>query len=434
MNQGPRKLLTFFLPFLLLVAALAASAEEFEWSWDQGESIVDEEISEAGEEGFEFSAELGEEGPEAIEDAERIQEGPTKAIDTAAYGELLEKNLELRRKIAEASGSAKITRNENERLSREVNDLGQRIGRLTLVIRDLEKEKSSSLKSLNKVLELESLLAGAKEERDRLGNELDALQERITGLRTEQVEPAPAVTAMVRPGSDLFRQIEKENILLKDKLVEIETKRQKAVEAWQGIVKKGEEADGKVKRASEKQKEMKKELAEARSVGKQQRQEINKLLKKMPDLEKELSELKTTLKKKDTAFTAGEMDIATLKSELQMREHRLIKAERMTALLEKAREEVRQVSDTEKRDMHYNMAAVYAKEGKFRDAEREYLRALRLDPADAVVHYNLGILYDDNLNNKRRAAMHYRRFLKLSPHSEDVDAVKDWLMRIEMNR
>ena len=120
--------------------------------------------------------------------------------------------------------------------------------------------------------------------------------------------------------------------------------------------------------------------------------------------------------------------------ELQKREQRLIKAERMTAVLEKARDDVAQVSERERRDMHYNMAVVYAKEGRLREAEGEYLRALQIDPNDPAVHYNLGILYDDELNDKGKAAMHYRKYLKLSPHGSDVDAVKSWLLKIEMGQ
>ena len=66
------------------------------------------------------------------------------------------------------------------------------------------------------------------------------------------------------------------------------------------------------------------------------------------------------------------------------------------------------------------------------EAEQEYLKALRIDPTDAFCHYNLGILYDDELGSKRRAAMHYRRYLLLAPYSPDVDHGQEWLNRLEM--
>ena len=91
-----------------------------------------------------------------------------------------------------------------------------------------------------------------------------------------------------------------------------------------------------------------------------------------------------------------------------------------------------QVNNSEKRDMHYNMAVVYAKEHRFKDAEIEYLKALRLDPTDAAVHYNLGILYDDELDEKLKASVHYRKYLRLAPHAPDVNDVRGWLLAIDM--
>jgi len=91
---------------------------------------------------------------------------------------------------------------------------------------------------------------------------------------------------------------------------------------------------------------------------------------------------------------------------------------------------VAQISDRERRDMHYNMAVVYAKEGRYIEAEAEYLRALRIDPSDAVVHYNLGILYDDELNDPGRRSC-TTGIPETQSACSDVDAVKGWLLKIE---
>jgi len=165
---------------------------------------------------------------------------------------------------------------------------------------------------------------------------------------------------------------------------------------------------------------------------KDQKKTVGNLLGRMPKMENDLADLQKKVTEKDSALEKKERDLATLKEELAQRENRLIKAERMNALLDRTKEEVRQVSEKEKRDMHFNMATVYAKEGRFREAEEEYLRALKVDPTDADSHYNLAILYDEELHDQRRAAMHYRRYLKLRPNAPDVDIVKDWLLNLEM--
>ena len=74
------------------------------------------------------------------------------------------------------------------------------------------------------------------------------------------------------------------------------------------------------------------------------------------------------------------------------------------------------------------MAVVYAKEGRAMDAEREYLRALKLDPTDPAVHYNLGILYEEQLNKIHKAVLHYKKYIQLAPFAKDVDTVRQWLI------
>jgi tetratricopeptide (TPR) repeat protein len=127
-----------------------------------------------------------------------------------------------------------------------------------------------------------------------------------------------------------------------------------------------------------------------------------------------------------------EEEVASLQVELEKREHRLARAERVADVLEQTRSEVEQAQQMQRLNMHYNMASVYAREGRFAEAEYEYLQALRLDPSDADVHYNLGILYDDQLEQPEKALLHYRRYLQLNPHGEDADSVRNWVMRLEM--
>jgi hypothetical protein len=53
---------------------------------------------------------------------------------------------------------------------------------------------------------------------------------------------------------------------------------------------------------------------------------------------------------------------------------------------------------------------------------------------DADSHYNLGILYDEQFHDQRRAAVHYRRYLKLRPTAPDVDIVRNWLRDIDLDK
>ncbi|MBU0604761.1 MAG: tetratricopeptide repeat protein [Candidatus Omnitrophica bacterium] len=86
----------------------------------------------------------------------------------------------------------------------------------------------------------------------------------------------------------------------------------------------------------------------------------------------------------------------------------------------------------ERIDMHFNLAILYDKNGLYRDAEREYLKCLRIDPKDAGVHYNIAILYDDKINNNSKAMYHYRKFLALRPMGDTAERVRDWITKLEL--
>jgi tetratricopeptide (TPR) repeat protein len=78
-------------------------------------------------------------------------------------------------------------------------------------------------------------------------------------------------------------------------------------------------------------------------------------------------------------------------------------------------------------DSHYNMGCVFRACNQYRRAEEEFLKVLALNPDDAGTHYNLGVLYDDNLRNRPKARLHYQRFVELSPQDPDAGKVQEWL-------
>lgn len=80
---------------------------------------------------------------------------------------------------------------------------------------------------------------------------------------------------------------------------------------------------------------------------------------------------------------------------------------------------------------HYNMGCVYKASRQYDRAEAEFLKALEIEPDDASVHFNLGILYDDDLGKKDKARTHYNRFIELAPNDKDVQQVQEWLALLD---
>ncbi len=78
-----------------------------------------------------------------------------------------------------------------------------------------------------------------------------------------------------------------------------------------------------------------------------------------------------------------------------------------------------------------NLGEVYRRLKQYEAAETAYLRAVLSNPGYAEAHYNLGILYDNHLNKRKQAAMHYRKYLELKPRSADAVQVGQWLSAVE---
>ena len=75
----------------------------------------------------------------------------------------------------------------------------------------------------------------------------------------------------------------------------------------------------------------------------------------------------------------------------------------------------------------YNTGLADAENHKFKLARIEYEKALKVAPNDSDTHYNLAILYDDHLNNKKKAIEHYRAYLRLRPNAQDAAKVRYWI-------
>jgi tetratricopeptide (TPR) repeat protein len=352
------------------------------------------------------------------------------------YNQLLRENLDLRKKLETASQEEEKVTGENSRLQSEIRELEGKIAEFAGMVQTLKK-KEITVEGRAQVQDMESKLQKTEEEKRRLLGELDALRKAGDERRKSAELPSAAgsapveKTAAVQRGSDLYRRLEQENLDLREKLTRLDAERQATVQAHAKIAADEATARTAVQQMTETEKQLRQALETARIQASEHKAKNEALLQQIPVLEKNLAVASKDAEQKGQALTAKEQQFEVMQDELRRREQRLIKAEKMAAILEQAREQVREMSEREKRDLHYNMGSIYAKEGRFKEAEAEYLKALKMDPSDADVHYNLGILYDEELKDKRRAAMHYRRYLQLSPHSPDADSVKGWLMAID---
>ena len=93
-----------------------------------------------------------------------------------------------------------------------------------------------------------------------------------------------------------------------------------------------------------------------------------------------------------------------------------------------------QAAQQEKVNSYFNMGCVYRDSRQFQKAEAAFLKACALNPDDPGVHYNLGVLYDDQFHDNAKARVHYARFLDLAPNDPDAPQVREWLTSINESR
>jgi tetratricopeptide (TPR) repeat protein len=87
---------------------------------------------------------------------------------------------------------------------------------------------------------------------------------------------------------------------------------------------------------------------------------------------------------------------------------------------------------TPRRAQLTDQADAKAREGKYLEAVNLYEAALDGSESAAEVHYKLGLLYDDKMNDPLNALHHFKRFLTLTPTGKQAEEVKGFMKRDEL--
>lgn len=96
---------------------------------------------------------------------------------------------------------------------------------------------------------------------------------------------------------------------------------------------------------------------------------------------------------------------------------------------EQFKEAVRRDSDFA--EAHFQLGLLCAGRRDYAGAVREYEYVLRLNPSDADTHYLLARIYMVQAEDDRKAAGHFREYLRNRPDAADADTVKEWIKELE---
>lgn len=323
---------------------------------------------------------------------------------------LMEKNRDLSRQIREAEKNNAILVEELETEKSKVREYATAESRrassddaAAVERRRANRYEARMLKTLKKNSDLEV-------ENQRLKK---ALKKRATTVETTKS------VARVSPlrDSDLFKDQEREKIQLRNSIRRLIVQLEKRSREKKVLAEKDRQNTAAID-------ELKKKLddREKESVLMEERQkELLADAGRVTRMEEEAERLKVEAEERDKVLAENDREIRNLRKRNKRNSCLIDEAERSEAVLR-----------GEKKDLYFNMAVLYTKAGMYEEAEQAFVKLLKLSPGAEDVHYNLGILYDQYLKDKKKAAAHYRKFLKLAPDSDDAMNVRIWLTELEV--
>jgi len=406
-----------------------------------------------------------------------------------SYSDLVQQNLQLRQQLQQVKQEFSTLENDRNVLILRLRDLQRGVGKKELEKRISELEQQlekinkdaqvneEKLKSVeeefkkkfhDKDLQIKSLLEGREEgvkERERLKEKIIQkeeaiiqeekktkeeaqkrilLESKLKFLEDEQKEMVKASQMVERQKKELEEKIE---LIEEEKLKEIADMKQTVeiqIRDLENKIKdsenilvsmRGDFQERESKLVIEK-KSLKNNFERIMNEVKMYRAKVRELdqalmvsLEREKDLEEELQARFSVQMKQEEQIEELQIDKFSVEAKLAKQGEKLDKTARKIA--DKVISQVKQKSDKERVDMHYNMAVVYDQNGRYEDSEREYLKCLRINPEDADVHYNIAILYDDKLNRNEEAIRHYKKYLELRPKGRDIVQVKHWMILAE---
>ncbi|MFA6216218.1 MAG: tetratricopeptide repeat protein [Candidatus Omnitrophota bacterium] len=81
--------------------------------------------------------------------------------------------------------------------------------------------------------------------------------------------------------------------------------------------------------------------------------------------------------------------------------------------------------------LRYNLGVMYAQKQEYTKAIKEFEKVLELKPDDAESHYNLGVIFGEQLNNRKKAIFHFRKYLALAPNDQESEQVRRFVLTWE---
>lgn len=319
------------------------------------------------------------------------------------------------------SGKIADAETENKKIVAEREDIKGKYS-------ELDKEKkglySSTLVLGDKV---SLLLRTQKDEREKFGLERTSLSTQIGSLEKEK---ADILKMMSEKEADFSLRLKE----LQEKLEKADVKRKELDDL---LSKKDEELKSSVKDSKSLKSKLENTISELTDKIKELDGRIIALKKEKIDFMTLADGLKKELIETEEKLKLAEIEIAQFvtsydttvlahfRKKLEKEFTKGFAEER--ASWDKEKKSLNDKLTSEKFNYYYVKGLNLFQKRMFKDAVLEFEKAGKLNPKSAKIDYNLAVIYDDHLKDKKVAVEHYKRYLKLNPKAADRDRVEEWI-------
>jgi len=285
----------------------------------------------------------------------------------------------------------------------------------------LEK-KNRKLEKTNEVLDKDHAVLEAKQR--RLNEEKTRLEEEVKELRKHKDRLEKKVVKAIEEKKDLEERIQ-----------QLETRTKISKDKW----------EQKTLRHQQEKRDLQGLLGNQKKEYRQLQTKLSNIRKDRKSVEQVETKMGDTLARKEEEIKNFRQQLTVQTETIHELNKKLAKVQGEVSNSQKKSEQamlLKQIAEGEKkRDerqlrkeciaIRYKLALIYQKTDRYKEAEKEYMKALSFAPNNSAVHYNLGVLYDDHLRNNKKAVHHYQQYIKFSPDAKDVSLVKEWILKIQ---
>jgi tetratricopeptide (TPR) repeat protein len=364
-----------------------------------------------------------------------VRDAQASTIDPGRYEKLVKDNLDLRVQRDALGDQLEALKRENAKLNVKVREVESKHQEMATVLQELDTAGKSTTA-------LEQKMSLVDAERQRLQRERDDLQVRAKNLEAAlveakaKIEAAPGAEsaqpamANVREDSPLFTDLQKDKNALEMEKRALE----KQARELEGELEKMRTvtARDETEKIDAATRTLQDRLSEEEAHRVRDGRSKSEMARRVMKMRAELEGLTRVIKGKDAKIGRQDKLLRAAAVELRRKHWQMDYAGKTMKTLNQATMDVRHSQNREMLNVHYNAGVMYTERGQFDDARLSYLRALAINPADADVHYNLAILYDDHYRDLDRAYVHLQKYLQFNPQGDDADVVKAWLTEIEL--